>query len=192
MNNRRLTPIGLFMIIYGALFIGIPDFSWLSFWVYVVIVSLFLLLTVIVDLTKKRKRKDKLDAFAGYVAFLLMSFFLNFPAIKLAHKSIEMQLLLVFIWTLLNYFTYKYRHIMKKVTLSRSNEYRIYKYLYHGFGFVVLVAGGGGFYKTPEYFSYTFGHDATMIYFSIILLLFSYWLTVFATSTARIFDLNNP
>lgn len=188
MNNNRHTPIGLFMIIYGAIFLPIPFFSWFFFGVYAVIVSLFLLLTIIVDITKNRRKREKLVAYSGYVGLLSMSFFLSFPAIKLVHESIVMQLILVFIWLLLNFITYKYRNIIKEITLSDSDRYRIYQYLYHGFLFVVLAAGGGGYYKAAEHFSYAFGDNATMIYFSTILLLGSYWLTVFATSQARIFS----
>ncbi|WP_458415047.1 hypothetical protein ACNQFZ_09715 [Schinkia sp. CFF1] len=188
MNTIRQTPIGLFMIIYGAIFLPTPFFSWFFFGIYAVIVSFYLLLTIIVDVTKQQRKKEKLAAFGGYVGLLIMSFFLSFPAMKLVHESIIMQLILVFLWVLLNYITYKYRNIMKKITLSDSDEYRIYKYLYHGFILVVICAGGGGFYKAAEHFSYTFGHHATMTYFSIVLLLASYWLTVFATSTARIFS----
>lgn len=184
----RITPITIIVMIYGAIFISVPFFTWPSFWVYLALISVNLLFAIFADLKRSRRKREKYQAYSGYINLQLMSFFPCIPAVKVAQNSLSLKILIVLVWVLLTSITYKYRETVHEIVLGDNEKYKIYKVIFHGFIVVVLAAGGGGYYKAPAFLEDMMGYDAFSRYASIICLLFSYWSTILFTSMTSSFS----
>lgn len=180
------TVMALGPLVMGAITLPIPEFSLFYFWLSLLIYIPVLIYAVYLDLTGKSKSK-KSKGYVGYYCLVLMSIYFGLPAVKVLSDHPIFQLGIILLWLGLSVFAFKYNQLTHAVFLGQIDKYRKYTFLLHGSMLLALVAGGGGYYKAAEYFSYIFGKNAMFEYFSILLLVGSYWLGIFAQSTVGIF-----
>lgn len=163
-----------------------PYYSVLSLWTYIILFLPYLLFLIFLDITGKVKN-NKLKAYGGYYGLLLFSISFGIPAVKLFYDNHFIQFFIILIWLIIFWMVKKNKDIAFQIVFPEGSQYRTYSIIYYGFIVLVIFAGGGGYYKSGEYFSRVFGENAAMSYFSIILLLISYWFIFFAQSATSSF-----
>lgn len=184
-KNTTILTIGTLVI--GAITLPIPDFSIVYMWVALTLFVPVFLFAVYLDITGKSKKSSKLRGYVGYFCMVLSSIYFALPAVKLYHERPVIQLTIIGIWAGASILTFRYNRVMHAIVFAESDRYRKYTFLLHGTMGIALIAGAGGYYKAAEYFSYVFGQNATFAYFSLILLIGSLWLGIFAQSTVGVF-----
>jgi hypothetical protein len=184
---KKTTIFTMLPLIIGAFTIFIPDFSMFYMWIVLGLYIPLFLYASFLDITGKSDKSAKLRGYVGYFSFVLTSILFALPAIRVYKDYLGVLLLIIGLWFLASLLTFRFNNLMSKIVLGESDELRKYTFILHGTMFFVLVAGGGGYYKAAEYFSYVFGEAAMFSYFSILLLIGSYWMTIFAHSTVGIF-----
>jgi hypothetical protein len=173
-------------IIFGALMLPVPYFSFAYLWLTMILLIPAFLFAFYLDLTGKN-RSDKLRGYAGYFSLLLLSIFFGLPGFKLYAEYPILQILILVLYVVVLAITTKFNIVMKDIVLGKRDELRRYTFVYYGIAVFIVLAGGGGYFKAAEIFSSFFGHNATMSYFSFLLLMFSYWLGVLAQSSIGVF-----
>ena len=187
----------------GLFAVLVPEYSAVTL---VVAIMLYLPLLWILQLHKRRikskkktteistkkviptkKKKIVYSAIGGYYAFALLSLYLTFPLIRVLELYL-VKVLLIAIWILVAYFVNKHRIFISEEVLGENSKYKIVSFVYAMSLAVILLAGGGGFFKAAEYFSFVFGDKATLYYFSSILYLSGLWFTIFIHSNRREFQ----
>ena len=184
---KKTSIFPILPLIIGAFSIFIPDFSRFYMWLVLCLCIPLFLYAIFLDITGKSKKSAKLRGYAGYFSFVLTSTFFALPAIRVYQDHLGILLLIIGLWLLASLLTFRFNNLMSKIVFGESDELRKYTFILHGTMFFALVAGGGGYYKAAEYFSNVFGDAAMFSYFSILLLVGSYWMTIFAHSTVGIF-----
>jgi len=184
-KNTTILTIGPLVI--GAITLPIPDFSMVYMWVALALFVPVFLFAVYLDITGKSKKSSKLRGYIGYFCMVLSSIYFALPAVKLYEDRPLIQLVITGIWIAASFITFRYHRVMHAIVFAESDRYRKFTFLLHGTMGLALIAGAGGYYKAAEYFSYAFGQNATFAYFSLILLIGSLWLGIFAQSTVGVF-----
>ena len=187
----------------GLFAVLVPEYSAVTL---VVAIMLYLPLLWILQLHKRRikskkkttkistkkvipnkKKKRVYSAIGGYYAFTLFSLYLTFPLIRVLELYL-VKIVLIAIWILVAYFVNKHRTFISEEVLGENSKYKIVSFVFAMSLAVILLAGGGGFFKAAEYFSFVFGDKATLYYFSSILYLSGLWFTIFIHSNRREFQ----
>lgn len=183
-NTTVLTilPLGI-----GVITFAIPDFSMLYMWLVLGLYIPLFLFAVYLDLTGKSKKSARLRGYVGYFSFVLTSIYFALPAVRVFQEKPVIQLAIIGLWIAASIFTFWKNELMHSIVIGESDEHRKYSFILHGTMFFTLAAGGGGYYKAAEYFSFVFGENATFAYFSIILWIASLWMTIIAQSSVGVF-----
>lgn len=184
---KNTTVLTLLPLIIGAISLAIPDFSMLNMWFVLGLYIPLFLFAVYLDFTGKSKKSDRLRGYVGYLSFVLASIYFALPAVRVFQEKPVLQLTIIGLWLATSVFTFWKNELMYSIVFGKSDEHRKYSFILHGTMFLAIVAGGGGHYKAAEYFSFIFGENATFAYFSIILWIFSLWMTIFAQSSVGVF-----
>lgn len=183
---KNTTILTILPLVIGAITLPLPDFSMFYMWIALILYLPVFLFAVYLDITGKSKSK-KLRGYSSYFSMVITSIFFALPAVKLYHERPVMQGIIIAVWAGASFLTFRYNRVMHDIVFAQNDRYRKYTFLLHGTMGFALVAGGGGYYKAAEYFSYAFGNNATLAYFSLILLIGSLWLGIFAQSTVGVF-----
>lgn len=185
---KHTTILAILPLIIGAITFAIPDFSIFYTWLVLALYIPLLLFAVYLDISGKSKKSAKLRGYVGYFSFVLSSIYFALPAVRVFQDYLFISIIFIVIWITVSVFTLIYNKIMYKIVFGESDGLRKYTFIFHGTMFIALAVGGGGYYKAAEFFSNTFDEDAMFSYFSIILLIGSYWMTIFAHSSIGIFS----